>query len=201
VADGVRGAVLQGLTVEQIGDEAIHLRDFSSDNLVRDNTVRTTGLRRDKFGEGVYVGSAKSNWCTDSGCKPDASDRNVVLANHISDTTAEAVDIKEGTTGGRLIGNTFDGSKLTGGTNDSWVDVKGNDWLIEGNTGRHSPQDGFQTHRILHGWGTGNTFTNNTAQVDGPGWGFHLTSDGNVVACDNKATGGAKGLSNVTCTP
>ncbi|WUH89674.1 right-handed parallel beta-helix repeat-containing protein [Streptomyces sp. NBC_00433] len=201
VADRVQGAVLQGLTVEQIGDEAIHLRDFSSDNVVRDNTVRTTGLRRDKFGEGVYIGSAESNWCTDSGCKPDASDRNVVMGNRISDTTAEAVDIKEGTTGGRLIGNSFDGSKLTGDTNDSWVDVKGNGWLIQGNTGLHSPADGFQTHEIVHGWGTGNTFKDNISQVDGPGWAFHLTSDGNVVACGNKVSGAAQGLSNVTCTP
>ena len=200
MADRVQGAVIQGLTVEQIGDEAIHLRDFSSDNVVRDNTVRGTGLRRDKFGEGVYIGTAKSNWCTNSGCKPDASDRNVVMGNRISGTTAEAVDIKEGTTGGRLIGNTFDGSKLVGDTEDSWVDVKGNDWLIQGNTGRHSPGDGFQTHEIVKGWGTGNTFKGNVSQVDGPGWAFHLTSDGNVVACDNKVTGAAKGLSNDPCT-
>jgi hypothetical protein len=200
MADRVRGAVIQGLTVEQIGDEAIHLRDFSSDNVVRDNTVRTTGLRRDKFGEGVYIGTAKSNWCTNSGCEPDASDRNVITGNHISDTTAEAVDIKEGTTGGRLVGNTFDGSKLVGDTEDSWVDVKGNGWLVQGNTGRHSPGDGFQTHEIVKGWGTGNTFKGNTSQVDGPGWAFHLTSDGNVVACDNKVTGAAKGLSNDPCT-
>lgn len=200
MADRVQGAVIQGLTVEQIGDEAIHLRDFSSDNVVRDNTVRATGLRRDKFGEGVYIGTAKSNWCTNSGCKPDASDRNVVMGNHISGTTAEAVDIKEGTTGGRVVGNTFDGSKLVGDTEDSWVDVKGNDWLIQGNTGTRSPGDGFQTHEIVKGWGTGNTFKGNVSHVDGPGWAFHLTSDGNVVACDNKVTGAAKGLSNDPCT-
>lgn len=200
VADRVQNAVIQGLTVEQIGDEAIHLRDFSSDNLVRDNTVSTTGLRRDKFGEGVYIGTAKSNWCTNSGCKPDASDRNVVLDNHISGTTAESVDIKEGTSGGKVVGNSFDGSRLSGDTNDSWVDVKGNNWLIQGNTGRHSPGDGFQTHEIIDGWGTGNVFKDNNAQVDGPGWAFHLTSDGNVVACDNKVSDAAKGLANVTCT-
>ncbi|QXE35408.1 right-handed parallel beta-helix repeat-containing protein [Streptomyces sp. GMY02] len=201
MADRVRGTVIQGLTVERIGDEAIHLRNFSSDNMVRDNTIRTTGLRKEKFGEGVYIGSAESNWCTVSQCKPDASDRNAVVGNRISDTTAEAVDIKEGTTGGRITGNSFDGSKLDGSHNDSWVDVKGNGWLIQGNTGRHSPEDGFQTHEILKGWGSGNTFKGNTAQVDGPGWGFHLTSDGNEVACDNKVTGAAKGLANAACTP
>ncbi|SFF45122.1 Right handed beta helix region [Actinacidiphila alni] len=199
VADKVRGSVIQGLTVRHIGDEAIHLRDFSSDNVVRDNTISDTGRRRDKFGEGVYIGSAKSNWCTNSDCEPDASDRNAVIGNRISATTAEAVDIKEGTTGGVLSGNTFDGARLSGSNNDSWVDVKGNGWLIENNTGTHSTEDGFQTHEILKGWGTGNTFKGNVARVDGPGWGFHLTSDGNTVACDNKVSDAAKGLANVAC--
>ncbi|MET7650218.1 MULTISPECIES: hypothetical protein [unclassified Streptomyces] len=201
MADGVVGTVIQGLTVEQIGDEAIHLRDFSSDNMVRGNTVRTTGLRREKYGEGIYIGTAKSNWCTVSNCETDTSDRNVVLGNHISDTTAESIDIKEGTSGGKVIDNTFDGSKLSGShNNDSWVDVKGNGWLLQGNTGNHTPQDGFQTHQIVNGWGTGNTFRGNTANVDGPGYGFHLTSDGNKVTCDNKANDAADGLANVACT-
>ncbi|NEA68069.1 right-handed parallel beta-helix repeat-containing protein [Streptomyces sp. SID12488] len=201
MADGVVGTVIQGLTVEQIGDEAVHLRNFSSDNMVRDNTIRTTGLRREKYGEGIYIGTAESNWCTVTDCKKDTSDRNVVLGNHISGTTAESIDIKEGTSGGKVIDNTFDGSKLSGShNNDSWVDVKGNGWLIQGNTGSHSPEDGFQTHQIVKGWGTGNTFKGNTANVDGPGYGFHLTSDGNTVTCDNKADGVAEGLANVDCT-
>ncbi|MFE4173420.1 nitrous oxide reductase family maturation protein NosD [Streptomyces sp. NPDC056909] len=199
MADRVRGTVIQGLTVEQIGDEAIHLRNFSSGNVVRDNTIRSTGLRKEKFGEGVYIGSAESNWCTVTDCEPDASDRNTVIGNRISGTTAESIDIKEGTTGGKVIGNTFDGSKLSGDHNDSWVDVKGNGWLVQGNTGRHALEDGFQTHQILKGWGTGNTFKGNVAQVDGPGFGFNLTSDGNKVTCDNKVTGAAEGLANVDC--
>ena len=133
-------------------------------------------------------------------CKTDTSDRNVVLGNHISGTTAESIDIKEGTSDGKVIDNTFDGSKLSGSHNDSWVDVKGNGWLLQGNTGSHSPEDGFQTHQIVKGWGTGNTFKGNTANVDGPGYGFHLTSDGNTVTCDNKADGVAEGLANVDCT-
>ncbi|MFC7482615.1 hypothetical protein ACFQX7_24985 [Luedemannella flava] len=53
MADKVTFAVIQGLTVERIGDEGIHLRNFSTDNLVIGNTVRRTGERRDKFGEGL----------------------------------------------------------------------------------------------------------------------------------------------------
>ena len=201
MADQVQGTVIQGLTVENIGDEGIHLRDFSSGNVVEDNTVRATGKRKEQFGEGIYVGSAESNWCTVTDCKPDKSDDNVIRGNHVSDTTAESVDIKEGTTGGSLIGNTFDGAALSGGHNDSWVDVKGNDWLIKGNVGSHSREDGFQTHQILDGWGTGNVFQDNTAQVDGPGYGFHLAPvENNKVGCDNKVSDAAKGLANVACS-
>lgn len=198
MADSTVGSVVQGLTVHDIGDEAIHLRANSTDNVVLNNTIFKTGLRRDKFGEGVYIGSAVSNWCTVNNCQPDRSDRNVVKGNKMSQTTSEAVDIKEGTTGGLLEGNTFDGSALTGA--DSWVDVKGNNWLIKGNSGVKSTQDGFQTHQILKNWGDHNLFTGNVATVDGPGLAFALRpSVANVVACDNKFTGAGEGLSNVPC--
>jgi len=199
MADRTNHSVISGLDVTQIGDEAIHLRKFSSDNLVENNTVSDTGRRRDKFGEGVYVGTANSNWQQITGGGPDTSDRNVIRGNTIRATTAEAIDIKEGTTGGTVAGNTFDGSALTGA--DSWVDVKGNDWTIRDNSGTHSPEDGFQTHQVYAGWGRGNTFTANKATVDGAGYGFHLAPVlSNRVACDNKATGAARGLSNTPCS-
>jgi nitrous oxidase accessory protein NosD len=200
MADRVQGALIQGLIVEQIGDEGIHLRNFSSDNVVRGNTVRNTGNRRDTFGEGIYVGTAQSNWCTITACKPDNSDRNVVEGNTITDTTSESIDIKEGTTEGRVLNNTFDGSKFSGSHADSWIDVKGNGWLIQGNQGRNSKQDGFQTHEVVEGWGTNNIFKANIAEVNGPGYGFNLAPVRNNKAdCDNKVTGAAKGFGNVPC--
>ena len=199
MADGTVGSVIQGLTVTQIGDEAIHLRRHSADNVVRDNTIDTTGLRKERFGEGVYIGSAESNWCDVSDCAPDRSDRNVIVANTISGTTSESIDIKEGTTGGVVSDNDFDGSHLSGA--DSWVDVKGNAWLVEGNRGTSSPEDGFQTHEILEGWGDRNLFRANTAAVDGPGVGIAVQPElTNRVTCDNEATGAEGGLSNVECT-
>jgi len=199
MADETVGTVIRGLTVSEVGDEAIHLRRFSTDNLVAGNHIRQTGLRKPKFGEGIYIGTAESNWCDVSDCQPDRSDRNQVTDNDIAETTAENVDIKEGTTGGVLNGNTFNGATLTAA--DSWVDVKGNDWVIDSNTGTTSPQDGFQTHEILEGWGTRNVFRNNTAEVDGPGYGFALTPERkNIVECNNSTAGAAQGRSNVTCT-
>jgi len=200
IVDGSSDTVLGGLTVRRIGDEAIHLRSGSVDNLVVGSTISETGLRKPEFGEGVYVGTAESNWCDISDCKPDRSDRNRIVGNTITKTTAEAVDIKEGTSGGTVTGNTFDGSALVAATADSWVDVKGNNWSIIDNTGRTSPRDGFQTHEIVDGWGTGNRFAGNVARVDGPGYGYALTPvRGNTIACTNTASGAAKGLSNVSC--
>jgi hypothetical protein len=123
----------------------------------------------------------------------------VIEGNHISGTTAENVDIKEGTTGGILRGNTFDGVGMSAA--DSWVDVKGNNWTIQGNVGQNAPTAGFQVHNVYKGWGTGNVFSSNAAAVNGPGYGIHLAPiQANVVLCSNTASGAGQGLSNVRCT-
>ncbi|GIH21810.1 hypothetical protein Aph01nite_01200 [Acrocarpospora phusangensis] len=191
MADKTNHSIIQGLTVHHIGDEAIHLRNFSSDNVVQYCMVYATGLRREKFGEGVYLGTAESNWATFSGGQMDRSDRNLVRGNVIR-ATAEAIDIKEGTTGGRIVGNIFDGSVLGGSKhNDSWVDVKGNDYVIERNSGSNTNADGFQTHKIVDGWGVGNVFRANIIDLgNSGGFGINDTVGGNTIACDNKVTGG-----------
>jgi hypothetical protein len=191
MADTTNGSIIQGLSVHEIGDEAIHLRNFSTGNIVQYNKIYNTGLRREKFGEGVYLGSAESNWKNVTGGRMDKSDNNVVRGNVIR-ATAEAIDIKEGTSGGRIVGNVFDGSALGGDKfNDSWVDVKGNNYVIDGNTGKKTNEDGFQTHEIVDGWGTGNVFRKNIIDLDGgTGVGINDTAGGNRIDCDNKVSGG-----------
>ena len=71
MTDGVTHDLIYGLYVHATGDEAIHLRSFSSDNTVSHNVVRDTGLLAQFFGEGIYVGTAHKNWCKYSGCQPD----------------------------------------------------------------------------------------------------------------------------------
>lgn len=191
--------IIQGLSVTSVGDEAIHLRSNTTDSLVLGNEIADTGLRRAKFGEGIYVGSASSNWCTYSACEPDRSNNNALVDNAIRSTTSEAIDVKEGTQAGLIQGNTFVG---TGGLSeaDSWVDVKGNGWTIENNHGVDSPVDGFQTHSVVDGWGTDNLFKGNIADVNGSGFGINVTPAlDNVVACDNQANGAAAGLTNTDC--
>jgi hypothetical protein len=201
MVDGGKDNVLQNLRVQSIGDEGVHLRDGSTGNVVQDVTVRKTGRQDAKFGEGIYVGTAKSNWCDVSDCKPDRSDHNVLLNNKIFLTTAESIDIKEGTSNGVISGNTFDGRGMTAA--DSWVDVKGNGWKILGNHGQYSGHDGYQTHVILKGWGTGNVFSGNSADlVDSVGVGFYVQKKlTNKVDCDNAEDGGKQGLTNIACSP
>lgn len=199
MVDGGREIVIQGLAISEIGDEAVHLRAGTTFSVVRDNEIRTTGLRKEKFGEGVYIGSASSNWCIYSDCGPDRSNNNAIVANRITGTSAESIDVKEGTQDGLIQSNTFDGKGgLTGA--DSWVDVKGNGWTVVGNSGRNSPVDGFQVHSVQKGWGRGNVFRDNAAEVNGSGYGFKLAPvQDNVLACDNRASGAGSGLSNTAC--
>lgn len=199
VADGVTGVVLDGLDVHGIGHEAVHFRTHSTDNVVQFSDLHDTGLDNEKFGEGVYLGSAVSNWERYTDGQPDLSNDNRVLYNRIWNTTSESVDVKEGTEGGVVAGNVFDGSGLVGA--DSWVDMKGRGYLVAGNIGTNSPEDGFQTHVIDDmEWGTDNVFVANTANVNGPGVGFYIhdaQETTNVVACDNVVTGAAGGVTNL----
>jgi hypothetical protein len=198
--DGVTGVALQGLRIDQIGDEAVHLRRNSSKNVVRGLTIGHTGLRKPKFGEGVYIGTAESNWCEITKCEQDHSNGNFVLDNVFEATSAEAIDIKEGTSGGVVAGNRFDGESITGA--DSWVDVKGNGWLIADNAGVNAPEDGYQVHEIVDGFGYRNLFINNDSTVDAAGHAIKVTKthSGNVVRCNNTATGAAEGLSTIPCS-
>ena len=193
--------LVSSLEIYNIGGEGIHLRTFSSHNTVQGNVIHDTGRYVAHDGEGVYVGSAYTNWPKYTGGLPDRSDRNRIIANTIGpNTTAESIDLKEGTTGGLVSGNTFVGSGMSAA--DSWVDVKGNDYLVTENTGTISPGDGFQTHVQLAGWGNGNTFRANVADIRAGGYGFRIKtgSIGNVVTCDNVVLAALSGFANLRCS-
>lgn len=208
VLDESTHVTLDSMDLGHTGAEVVLLRNFSTDNVVRNNVVHDSGLSTPGYGEGVYIGLAKSNWSSSrsrTGGAPDRSDRNVISGNRFTRIAAENVDIKEGTTGGQVIGNRFDATGLSGANYaDSWVDVKGNSWLISGNTGTNGGTallDGYQTHVVLTGWGQSNVFQGNVSTVDAPGYGFAIQgSSGNVVRSDNLTTGAAKGVANIPLT-
>jgi hypothetical protein len=197
--------VLTGLRVHGPGQTAFHIRKFSSDNLVERSEVQDTGRYQPGIGEAVYLGSAHSNWesATGSSSTPDRADRNRVIDNVLGPgVTSEAVDVKEGTTGGEVRGNIFLGADHSGiNASDSWMDVKGNRYVIADNVGTDSWLDGFQTHEVLDGWGNDNVFSGNVADVNAGGYGFRIDGDtsGNAVLCDNVVSGAALGVANVAC--
>ncbi|MEO3762414.1 sheath polysaccharide-degrading enzyme [Streptomyces sp. B5E4] len=161
VMDAADHVDIASVAVHDLDMEAVHFRNSSSDGSLTDSLIYDTGQNGRGMGEGVYVGSA--------GGTGDRSDRILIQGNTIGPGVGgENVDIKEGTTGARIIGNTFDGSGLTGANyDDSWVDIKGNDVLVADNTGRGTTNDGYQTHEVQDGWGCNATFRGNSSDLGG----------------------------------
>ncbi|MFC9948878.1 right-handed parallel beta-helix repeat-containing protein [Streptomyces pratensis] len=202
VTDAAAGVVIDSVTVHGLGMEGVHFRKSSRSGILRNSWIHDTGHDGRGMGEGVYVGSA--------GDLTDRSDDAQIIGNTIGPGVGgENIDIKEGTTGARIIGNTFDGSGLTGANyDDSWVDVKGNDVLVEGNKGVRTTNNGYETHTQQSGWGCGTVFRNNASDLTGATGGAQLAvnvtnrsaSCLTTVYATNTVTGG-KGLTNIAVTP
>lgn len=175
MTDKTNHTVLSGLTVGNTGQEAVHFGDFSSDNVLQNSVIHDTGKASPQFGEGLYFGTAKSNWAKKSGGQPDRSNNNKAIRNTFKNTTAENIDVKEETSGGLISGNAFDGSAISGANfADSVLDIKGVGYQIVNNvTNGASPKlvNGFQTHVITDPSTSGcdNTFQNNVFNIQLPG--------------------------------
>jgi hypothetical protein len=168
--DNAQANLFDGLDIGRTADEAVHFRAASSDNTIQRATIHDTGLKQPQYGEGVYIGSAKSNWKKVSGGGPDLSMRNRVVGNTFRTITAENVDVKEETAGTLITGNRFDGSAISGENfADSVVDVKGYDTTVVDNvTTGESPalKNIIETHVITEPAtsGCGNTIERNTTE-------------------------------------
>lgn len=213
VADGANYNVIDGVFVTQLGEEGIHFRTFSNHNIVKNSEVTHTGKKRPGYGEAIYIGSAYSNWAKYTNGEPDKCDSNQVLNNKLGPyVTAECIDVKEGTTGGIIKGNTFEAQGITGENSaDSWMDIKGNHYLIENNTGYNTQPsvllDGYQVNCAYEGWGSYNIFKNNISNVNADGYGINIKlksskgeAVGNMVYTDNKVANAAKGITNIELT-
>jgi hypothetical protein len=185
--------VVDSVEIHHTTMEGLHFRTSSSFGVVRNSHIHDTGTSGNGMGEGVYVGTANT--------LTDASDHVRILDNRIGPNIGgENIDIKEGTRGGLISGNFFDGNGLTGvHYDDSWVDIKGNGYTVENNRGVNTTNDGFQTHSQDPGWGCGTVFRNNTADLTGAGGtGRHAIEVTNydpsgcpaTVTADNRVIGG-----------
>lgn len=208
ILDRSNNNILENIEVRDTHDEGIHFRGFSSDNILKNSYVhhigknKATGAIDNHYGEGVYIGSANSsNWCTYSNCQPDTSDRNQVIENSINNTGGENIDVKEGTSYGVIKNNALGAGGVPGKNADSWVDIKGNNWLITENHGVESIGQGYEVHGVLTGWGLNNTFTNNSA-TNVVEYGFWVQNNvtGTTVSCNNTVTNAGLGFANIACT-
>jgi hypothetical protein len=200
VLDGSSHTVLDDVEVYNIGDEGVHFRKCSSYDVLRGSYIHDTGVQSPSYGEGVYVGSANSNW-GQYGCRDgqDKSEQARIENNTFRHIAAEGADLKEGTESGVLAGNSFTDTGYAGQNSaDSAVDVKGNNWMVYSNT-VNAPSgadlDAFQAHSVYAGYGTANVFSANTVLGAWPGFGFGLYPRGaNIVTCDNTAPDAKRGL-------
>jgi hypothetical protein len=209
MVDRTRHSLIDELDVGNTGAEGVHLRLDSTDNTIRNSRIHDTGKVRPQFGEGIYIGTAASNWGSQNGGRIDRSDRNSITGNTIAATTAEPIDIKEGTTGGVIRGNSMSGTGLKGlNYADSLIDVKGNGYRITDNKGTNKStvlKNGFEVHVDVsgaNGWGRNTTFAGNDLRLGNAGYAIFVdkpSGSGTVVMCSNTETSSAKGLSNITC--
>jgi regulation of enolase protein 1 (concanavalin A-like superfamily) len=222
VLDGSSNNLVRYLWVNELGEEAIHLRRSSSNNVVEYNLIENTGNRVAGFGEAIYIGTAAGNWVKVMGSlTPDRSDNNTVRFN-TTRSRSEGVDVKEGTTGGLIESNTIYGTYLAGSAEvsaDSCMELKGKGYTIKSNVCETTLADGLQVKNQGSACQTAGTTcpdsgTNNLLELNktnmrtptgGTATGYSINvgsnTSGTVVKCNNTLTNKAASyLSNKACT-
>ena len=197
--------VIADMHVQSIGQEAIHLKNQTTDSVVIGNTISQTGLQTVGYGEGVYIGTAQGNWGQYNNGLPDASNRDTIVSNTISQTTAELIEAKEGSVDGRIANNTLNGAGMVnpdGG--DSPIAIQSSGWVVSDNTITNAPTDGVQVWQVGD-YGYNNLVFRNQFNDTIPHYSVQLAAKadelGDIVGCDNTVAPGGAGLSNKTCQP
>jgi len=129
---------VDGVEVSFVGQEAIHIRDKSSNNLVKNTKASDTGLalNQEGYGEGFYVGTDKGAWATyHYACYDNVFQNNTTGPN----ITAEHFDIKEGTLRTIVEGTTMNGTKISGANSaNTFINDKGKNTTIRNNIGNRN---------------------------------------------------------------
>ncbi|MET0862966.1 MAG: right-handed parallel beta-helix repeat-containing protein [Nakamurella sp.] len=200
VVSGNRVAITD-LAVSNTGFEGIHLRNQTRDSTVSYNTISRTGMQTTKYGEGIYIGTSGANWCELNGCNPDRTQGVHLTGNTISNTGAQPIEVKEGTSSGFITGNILTGSSRIEISSKSLILVKGNGYTVTDNQVKDPRVYGLQTIGS-DDWGRVNLFARNRvtgAPSDGI-W-IHQPGNqgplGNVVYCSNRSDGPR--VTNLTC--
>ncbi len=166
VLDNSNYSIIRNCTVSDTGAEAIALRDGSCYCLVQNCEIYNTGTVTPGYGEGIYIGSAKSTTGFDYNCS-----YNVVDGCTFKNVAAEHVDVKEYTTGTEIKNCTFYGDGMTGANYaGSFVDIAGNACNVHDNVGYRNGNENivaaFEIHEQVEGYGYDCIFRDNTLYMD-----------------------------------
>ncbi|MEW7289619.1 cellulase family glycosylhydrolase [Aquimarina sp. 2304DJ70-9] len=173
VFDNANHGIIENVVVRELGEEGIHLRDGSSNNLVKNCKVYNTGIKKPGIGEGLYVGSDKGQHDEyDRDCNNNTIDGCIVGPN----VTAEGVDVKEGTKNTIIRNCTFSAKGISGENSaDAFIDLKGAYGFVYNNTfnldGSNVINAGVDFLDRGTGYNTGyrNAIFNNTFNLEGRG--------------------------------
>ncbi len=186
--DNAYNVEISKVNVYDIGEEGIHIRDGSSYCRVSGCKISNTGRLNPHYGEGIYVGSARSNWDNYNEYHSHTEITKCIIGPNV---TAESIDIKEGTFATIVDSCTFQGEGISGENYaDSFIDVKGNYNLITNcfgdRMGNENILDAIQTHQIVDGFGIDNLIHNNKFHLDSSGAYLLNASSGSAVVYDNQ---------------
>lgn len=183
---GAHRVTIADLKISDIGDEAVHFRNSSSNGVLVGTSIARTGRTNPAFGEGVYIGTSSKNWCAYNACAVDRSNGITVVDNVLSETTAESIEVKEGVQNTVIQGNTV--TTAVAGTSDiqSAIQVKGNDNVVTGNT--ITANRPFAIRVLFAGgdWGLRNVISGNSATLRSSSTAMiSLATRDNFVRCTN----------------
>jgi hypothetical protein len=189
--------------ITNVGFTGIKLYDGSSDNVVRGNWIHHTGRTQPQYGEGVYVGEGRVGQPTNY----YIANTNLIEGNAFGPhVTAEHFDIKYGTQGNIVRGNTHDATGFTliwtNGLVAALAIADGNNQRVEADTVTNltfSDPNNWAVFRTYKGTGTVWTLNVIVAPASAKRAFDKDHAAGTIVKCDNvKPVGLPLGT---TCTP
>ncbi|MGN0575475.1 MAG: right-handed parallel beta-helix repeat-containing protein, partial [Ruminococcus sp.] len=168
VLDNSNHTVIRNCEIYNTGSEAVAVRDGSSGCVIESCFIHDTGVNTPGYGEGVYIGSAKSVTGFDYKC-----DNTLVKDCTFRNVAAEHIDVKEYTTGTEICGCTFYGDGMSGENYaGSFIDIAGNNVNVHDNVGYRNGNSkiaaAFELHEQVENWGYHCIFTDNTLYMDQP---------------------------------
>jgi len=212
VFDNSVGALMEDCEVYHTGTELVHVRDSSQQVTLNRNFIHGSGFDVAQYGEGIYVGTYYKGWASSQ-----QSDKNAgfwgesasqhrysgydwrvndtkITCNIVKATTAENIDVKEGTVRGVVQGNMFigDSTNYDGQVDhdDANIDMKGASWTVTGNYFYNSLKQGLPYYNSHFRYYVEEVVMPANGVKNGSNIGNYETSVGYPVTADKYAQNG-----------